>query len=67
MVLDLYTNGIALVPTEIAALTGLQDLTLALNDLTRSPTRSGPSLRRATRPKTLATSTTSTTTALAAP
>ena len=30
-VLDLYTNGIASVPTEIAPLTGLQDLTLALN------------------------------------
>ena len=28
-VLDLYTNGIASVPTEIAPLTGLQDLTLA--------------------------------------
>ena len=31
MVLDLYINGIASVPTEIAPLTGLQDLTLALN------------------------------------
>ena len=30
-VLDLYTNGITSVPTEIAPLTGLQDLTLALN------------------------------------
>ena len=30
-VLDLSTNGIASVPTEIAALTRLQDLTLALN------------------------------------
>ena len=30
-VLDLYTNGIASVPTEIAPLTGLQDLSLALN------------------------------------
>ena len=30
-VLDLYTSGIASVPTEIAPLTGLQDLTLALN------------------------------------
>ena len=30
-VLDLYTNGIASVPTEIAPLTGLQDLTLASN------------------------------------
>ena len=30
-VLDLYTNGIASVPTEIAPLTGLQDLTLNLN------------------------------------
>ena len=30
-VLDLYTNGIASVPTEIAPLTGLQDVTLALN------------------------------------
>ena len=28
-VLDLYTNGIASVPTEIAPLTRLQDLTLA--------------------------------------
>ena len=38
-VLDLYTNGIASVPTEIAPLTGLQDLTLALNlnGLTRLP------------------------------
>ena len=30
IVLDLYNNGIALVPTEIAPLTGLQDLTLAV-------------------------------------
>ena len=39
-VLDLYTNGIASVPTEIAPLTGLQDLTLALNlnGLTGFPT-----------------------------
>ena len=29
-VLDLHTNGIASVPTEIAPLTGLQDLTLAV-------------------------------------
>ena len=38
-VLDLYTNGIASVPTEIAPLTGLQDVTLALNlnGLTRLP------------------------------
>ena len=28
IMLDLYTNGIASVPTEIAALTSLQDLTL---------------------------------------
>ena len=39
-VLDLCTNGIASVPTEIAPLTGLQDLTLALNlnGLTGFPT-----------------------------
>ena len=46
--LDLYTYGIASVSTEIAALTGLQDPTLAFNDLTGSPPRSGSSTRRAT-------------------
>ena len=73
-VLDLYTSGIASVPTEIAPLTGLQDLTLAfnLNGLTGffngdSPSDSGPSTRRATAPCPGTWATTRTRTASAAP